>query len=150
MFRHEFRRTPLSAAVPLEGSDTVVGLRELEQAQRREALQSLFGPPAGAHRCTSGFLRCSWLPCSSCLALPHCLMAVWRTNMLYGAWAVSSRRMLAYSFVPDAAAPHDQLDAHPTDVAACAARVSALHAGPWWATIGAGRRRRAWRPGAAH
>ncbi len=53
MFRHEFRRTPLSAAVPLEGSDTVVGLRELEQAQRREALQSLFGPPAGAHHCMS-------------------------------------------------------------------------------------------------
>ena len=49
MFRHEFRRTPLSAAVPLEGSDTVVGLRELEQAQRREALQSLFGAPTGAH-----------------------------------------------------------------------------------------------------
>ena len=47
MFRHEFRRTPLSAAVPLEGSDTVVGLRELESRQRHEALQNLFGAANG-------------------------------------------------------------------------------------------------------
>ncbi|KAK9822459.1 hypothetical protein WJX81_003625 [Elliptochloris bilobata] len=47
MFRHEFRRTPLSAAVPLEGSDTVVGLRELEHQQRRETLQSIFGAVSG-------------------------------------------------------------------------------------------------------
>lgn len=29
--RHSFKASPLSLAVPLEGSDTVVGLRELQR-----------------------------------------------------------------------------------------------------------------------
>ena len=71
MFRHEFRRTPLSAAVPLEGSDTVVGLRELENRQRREALQSLFGAANGVPaRAAMGQLESAWdadkhCPCNS-------------------------------------------------------------------------------------
>ncbi len=81
MFRHEFRRTPLSAAVPLEGSDTVVGLRELESRQRREALQDLFGaangvsPSAAAGKCIQTYtaLVCVHLTCIL-KASAHCLL----------------------------------------------------------------------------
>ena len=57
MFGHQFQRSPLSAAVPLEGTDTVVGLRELENQQRREALQNIFGAAGGARR-TCQQLQC--------------------------------------------------------------------------------------------
>lgn len=77
MFRHEFRRTPLSAAVPLEGSDTVVGLRELENRQRREALQSLFGAANGvpvAQRSAAGKCEVEKMLTSSALLLVYTLL----------------------------------------------------------------------------
>ena len=44
---HQYQRSPLSPGVPLEGSDTVLGLRQIDQLRRAEVLKQSLGVPGG-------------------------------------------------------------------------------------------------------
>ena len=52
---HQYQRSPLSPGVPLEGSDTVQGLRQIDHLRRTEMLKQSLGVPGGGHHapCTS-------------------------------------------------------------------------------------------------
>ena len=47
---HQYQRSPLSPGVPLEGSDTVLGLRQIDQIRRAEVFKQSLGVPGGGRR----------------------------------------------------------------------------------------------------
>lgn len=52
---HHFHRSPLSQVVPLEGSDTVLGLRQIDSLSRAENLKRSLGVTGGEYL---GILAC--------------------------------------------------------------------------------------------
>lgn len=44
---HKFQRSPLSPVVPLEGSDTVLGLRQIDSLSKSENLKRSLGVSGG-------------------------------------------------------------------------------------------------------
>lgn len=55
---HHFHRSPLSQVVPLEGSDTVLGLRQIDSLSRSENLKRSLGVTGGKHLVLKTFHHC--------------------------------------------------------------------------------------------